>query len=649
MLTLVWIACSAVEEPVLPEPEGCRPARAQSLLGASVSVSGDTPDRAPVAKWSDLSAWTVRNDERYSPAVDVQGRWLELELGPGVERVALTPLTEGSRLQRDLRHRRLELMGGAGATAVEIDLVEVVDGNWDALATPRLSGFAIEGVDDPSAVSLALYEGAARFAEPAQVAEAEVGGVLRPAWVLHDGVEVTLAVSMERAGELRWHAGGAGEGTVSVAGEALPVRPDAWSLQRLPLPAGDHQVVLRASGGLAYFGDPRAVEAGERCERDVMLHLVDTLRADALRDPSVSPAMSRLAAEGWEFQRAVSTSSWTKPAIVSLFTSLAPSTHGVGSRGYTDRLPVSVPVLAEALRAAGWRTGSFTASALGSTMSALQRGFDVAVTPRRWSGEVTALQHPTGEQVNAAYLAWLDEEPDLPAFGYLHTLEPHQWTLPVVQDAADGQPPYEVAVSYADQAFGALMQAVGERGRLEGSLVVLASDHGESLGEHGVTGHGTSLWQEQVAIPLVFWGAGVPAEVSDGVASLVDVAPTVLGLLGLPPLEGAEGLDLTSTERDRAPFSIVRTPTEGIAARDGLLLRDGGKLVRQGAGKRYVDLASDPAEATPTATPPHVAEAMDAELAAAAERRAAFLEAHGEDAGSGAGDVEALRALGYVD
>ena len=647
MLILGWLACSGGE----PVPErACVAARALSLLDVAARVEGAAPVRTPVAAWSDLSGWTRDGEAWLSPPVDARGRWLELELAPGVERVGLTPLTEGGIREQGLRrHRQLELVGGAGATAVELDLVEVVDGNWDALASPVLTGFALEGVGDPGGVSLALYEGAARFAEAAQVAEAEEDGVLRPSWVLHDGARVTLAVTLERAGELRWHAGGPGSGRVSVAGKEQTGTGDGWSLQRLALEAGEHEVVLGASGGMAYFADARVVLAGERCSGDVLLSLIDTLRADVLDDAAVAPVMSRLAAEGWRFERAVSTSSWTKPAIVSLFTALPPSTHGVGSRGYTDRLPATVPVLAEALRAAGWRTGSFTSSALGSTMSALQRGFDVAVTPRRWSGEVTALQHPTADQVNAAYLAWLEEEPDLPSFAYLHTLEPHQWFLGAIRDVAGERPPYEVAVGYADRSLGGLLEGMGSRGRLERSLVVLTSDHGESLGEHGLTGHGTSLWHEQVAIPLLFWGAGVRAGVSAGVASLIDVGPTVLGLLGLPPLPGAEGVDLSAVERAAAPIAIVRTQTEDVPPQEGLVFRDGGKLVRQGQGKRYVDLSVDPGEASPTKTPPAVAEAMDAAEARAAALRAAYLEAHGEEAGSAAGDVEALRALGYVE
>jgi arylsulfatase A-like enzyme len=374
--------------------------------------------------------------------------------------------------------------------------------------------------------------------------------------------------------------------------------------------------------------------------------------------------LDRLAREGLLFARAISTSAWTKPAIPTLMTGLHPAAHGVGETSYTDRLPASVPLLQDALRAAGWRAGSFAANPLGSTLSGLERGFGAAYTPRHWRGAIGDLANPEAAQLHAALLAWLDEEPDLPFFAYVHTLEPHEWERArYAADPPRGWDPYDAAVHDADRRLGELLRELDSRGRR--TLLVVVSDHGESLGEHGVKNHGTTLFQPELHVPLLFWAAGElpPMTVTEPV-SLQDVAPSILELVGLPALPQANGESLASFPREgRAP---ARAAPAGVSSELGryvwtptaprghsLVAPDGGKRIElEGAAAVGYDLTADPCEVRPL---PGIAEQLAAgqtshrTLESAA--RARFVERHGTGAAGpvDAGAVEQLRALGYVE
>jgi arylsulfatase A-like enzyme len=364
------------------------------------------------------------------------------------------------------------------------------------------------------------------------------------------------------------------------------------------------------------------------------------------------------------FSRALSSSSWTKPAIPTLLSGLHPITHGVGATSYTDRLPQSVPMLQDAFRSAGWRTGSFAASPLGSTLSGLERGFDAAYAPQHWSVSGGDPEHPAARQLHDALLAWLDEEPDRPFFAFVHTLETHEWRHERHQ--RDRQPDwdaYDAAVHDADQQLGELLAALEARGRRP--LVVLLSDHGESFGEHGVKGHGTSLFQSQLHIPLMFFSrqALPPMTVTEPV-SLLDVAPSILDLVGLPALPAQDGTSLASWVRTgRGSTAPTRSGVTSELTRfvwrpdapkwRSLVALDGEKLIRiEGQAPLAFDLKRDPCETEPvTSLATKLLPALEARIAAESATHAEFAARHdaGPRAAVDAGDVERLRALGYVE
>ena len=352
---------------------------------------------------------------------------------------------------------------------------------------------------------------------------------------------------------------------------------------------------LRAAGlRLLLLALPLAC-GGEAVPRDVVVLMIDTLRADHVgaygyaRD--TTPHIDALAAEGVVFERAYAAAPWTLPSVVSLMTSTFPCEHGVVVDG--QQLALRLVPLAERLRANGYATANFHANAYAGSISGLDRGFQVS----------EARDYTDGERVGR----WLDTlGSEQPFFLYVHNIEPHTpYKAPAGEverfapvsamtrdrvngllgrfqalgrtDWSGGRPPgttdvgpeqaevlaelaglrdeivalYDADVRHADARIGSVLDALRSRGRLARAIVVLLSDHGEEFLEHGYWQHDQSLYEELVRVPLVLRVPGAPGgrRVATPVA-LVDVVPTLAELLDRPSLaEGARGRSLVPLAR----------------------------------------------------------------------------------------------------
>ncbi len=385
-----------------------------------------------------------------------------------------------------------------------------------------------------------------------------------------------------------------------------------------------------------------------------MLVTIDTLRADHLgcygAEPSATPTLDALAARGARFENAISPAPLTLPSHATLLTGLDPPRHGVRANG-AYRLGPSFPTLAERLGGEGLATAAFVSAFVLERRFGTARGFDHYDDALGVQlDDIGVASRPAGATVDAA-LAWLEDAPER-FFLWLHLYDPHApYEPPEPHGTRQLGQPYLGEIAYADAELGRLLAALEARFDDGGTLVVVTSDHGESLGEHGEPTHAFGVYDATQRVPLLLAGPKVPAgRVVEPVVRLADVTPTVLELFGLPPLaeqSGASLLPLLAGDAEPAPrVAWVETLATQLDMGWSPLLgvrTARHKYVRAPRPELY-DLAGDPNETRNLAAeqPERVAE-LDAlvEARAAGQRTTPNQSVDGETA-------ERLRALGYL-
>jgi arylsulfatase A-like enzyme/predicted Zn-dependent protease len=288
--------------------------------------------------------------------------------------------------------------------------------------------------------------------------------------------------------------------------------------------------------------------------RHVLIVTLDTLRADRVGAYGYSgartPVLDALAARGARFTSATTTAPLTLPAHTSLFTGAFPSGHGVRDNTgfYVDE---GVTTLAEVFKGRGYRTGGFVGAFVLDGRWGIAQGFDDYFDEFDLSEDVgpglDAIQRP-GNQVVDRALAWLGQADSRPFFAWVHLYDAHTpYTAPPpvaaqFPDTRDGA--YDAEVAFVDQQVGRLIEALGAAGRLDDTLVVVLSDHGEQLGEHGEQTHGFFVYDAAVQIPLIMAGPGIERRVITDQVRIVDVMPTLLDLSGIAIPDSVQGATL---------------------------------------------------------------------------------------------------------
>jgi len=394
---------------------------------------------------------------------------------------------------------------------------------------------------------------------------------------------------------------------------------------------------MSAAAAAAVLGIVLAALLAAGCSREpaahaarpdnVVLVVIDTLRRDHLatygysRNPA--PFLDELAREGAAFE-AITPAPWTKPATVSLLTGLHPVHHQAVDR--LDRIPAGALTLAERLRGAGYHTLGVSANGWVSHPFGFDRGFDQFLLE-------DSLKAPA---LNRQLLPRIDRlEP--PFFLYIHYLDPHlpyepevgwdgkplaaaERARPVSIQEVDAthflhRPPqllarardlYDGEIRSVDDALRAVVGRLTQRGLMAHTVLVVTADHGEELEDHGRMSHGQTVYQEVLQIPLVIRSPRLPAGRRPGRASLMDVVPTLLGLLGI----ARSGDDLLDGESlagrltsDKAALAADRPFLSYLDFVDGAglsLIRGNHKLVlaKNPYRKELFDLAADPHERT---------------------------------------------------
>ncbi len=311
---------------------------------------------------------------------------------------------------------------------------------------------------------------------------------------------------------------------------------------------------------------PDGARATGAARPNIVLISIDTLRSDRLPaygyDGVETPAIDRLAADGVLFERAYTHVNVTLPSHVSVFTGLLPPEHGVrDNSGF--RLDEGIPTLAGTLRAEGYATGGFVSSYVLRAGTGVERGFDVYDDGVRFETgrDFGELQRPGLETLDAAS-RWLGDVGDSPFFLFLHLYEPHAPYNPPPPFADRYDDPYDGEVAAADAVVGELVRRLEQRGLYRDALVILLSDHGEGLMDHGEMDHLILVYREVLQVPLIVKlpGGERAGERVAANAQLGDVAPTVHSLLGLERpagLSGADLLGLGAEAPDAAPRQIV--------------------------------------------------------------------------------------------
>ena len=286
----------------------------------------------------------------------------------------------------------------------------------------------------------------------------------------------------------------------------------------------------------------------------IVLVTLDTTRADrigAFGGRSVpTPNLDRIADEGTRFMRAISQVPLTLPAHATIFTGRYPASHGARHNGIY-RLPDSELTLAERLKERGYSTAAFVAAFVLNGGFGTAQGFDTYddIEGGRYAGgsDRTFEAQRTAEEVNQEVFEWLDRRPEGKFFLWVHYYDPHDPYEPPARPGLSGSG-YDREISYVDACVGDLVERLRADGILDSSVLVVVGDHGESLGEHMERTHGVFLYDEALRVPLIF---RAPGRVSarhrvEEPVGIIDIAPTLLELMGLPALEAAEGRSLAA-------------------------------------------------------------------------------------------------------
>ncbi|MBT3218879.1 MAG: sulfatase [Proteobacteria bacterium] len=381
-------------------------------------------------------------------------------------------------------------------------------------------------------------------------------------------------------------------------------------------------------------------------DKNVVLISIDTLRRDhvgAFGGHVKTPNMDRIAAEGVAFLDTVTPMPETAPAHATMLTGLHPLRHKVLSNGH--KLSRGYRTLAEVLEVEGYATGAFVSSVAVGANGGLEQGFlvfDDDFTPfvpaatrinlvgwlaRAWMlwgkpAMTPWLFERSGVATNKRFAKWLDRHADVPFFAWIHYFEPH---TPYVDREGDGidmrlrmtgdftdeerqilRRQYADEVQAADQFVGEVAEALDQYGLSEETLLIIVSDHGELLGEHGVDFDHRGLYDETVRVPLIMRMPGVELSRSrvEPQVRLMDLFPTILQYLGIDESEseGVELIGFVTGDREATMWCSLVGRQERRLQESALIgMRNNGvKYIREMNGSKewLFDLETDPEEAS---------------------------------------------------
>lgn len=443
----------------------------------------------------------------------------------------------------------------------------------------------------------------------------------------------------------------------------------------LPWMVGIVVVLAAVLYGSRWFGFRQAVDRLPQSAArapNVLLIVLDTVRARSLSlygyNRQTTPNLDRLAKSAAVFERAIAPSPWTFPSHATMFTGRWP--HELSADWHTP-LDARYPTLAEVLRDKGYLTAGFAANIFYCTSEyGMDRGFlhyedypvsmsqlvmsssigrdlisfslnrDFSFRFRQWIGYTEIPGRRSAEQINGAFLSWLArQDTERPFFAFLNYLDAHQPFLPpspfdvkFLGDTPRGDPrhwwdrewspqeiqvetdSYDGAIAYLDHQVELLFEKLRQVGQLDNTLVIITSDHGEHLGEHGFMRHSNTLYLEVLHVPLMIrFPEQVPSVTVHERVTLRDIPATVLALLNLECEGCFPGLSLTrhwmnqnGTRGASSPSPMFSEVRQGIRIPDrypsakgdmkSLIADDLHYIMNGDGGEELYDLAKNPGE-----------------------------------------------------
>ena len=433
----------------------------------------------------------------------------------------------------------------------------------------------------------------------------------------------------------------------------------AMNKRRRSFPSALAAFAILAAFVLGMVGCASKNPAYKRKGYNVILISLDTLRADHLGcygyPLPTSPNIDRFALKSVVFESSFSNATWTLPSHMSLMTSQYPSQHGVVD---TDtRLSNTKKTLAQVLHKQGFFTAAFTAGYMVSAIFGFERGFDTYKEDydekQEEGGKGWRLQN-----VARRLSFWLNENADRKFFLFVHAYDTHEPfighkylkefepeydgrlnflnnyadfrshpdypkykvmtndLMPTInkfyekvinakkidmreQDIRHIRALYDNEIRYVDHYFGKLIETLEAKDLMKKTVILLWSDHGEELMERGAIQHGASVYEELIHVPLIIYlpGYKTPVRRQELVQS-IDIAPTILDILGLESVEDFQGISLFSDKAPRDHYAVVeQTRYNAIRSQTHKLLFDG-----KNDSVQLFDLKADPAETTDVGT-----------------------------------------------
>lgn len=427
----------------------------------------------------------------------------------------------------------------------------------------------------------------------------------------------------------------------------------------------EHSGVNRRVKWLAAFGLIVLVVAGAiywqgRAPRpNIILVTFDTTRADRLGaygyEHGLTDSFDDLARRGVVFERAYAPTPITLPSHATMLTGLYPPEHGLRVNG-SGKLPDDIPFLPEILKQQGYDTGAFIAAPVLDSQYGLDRGFDAYDDEFSSTAESHGEPRRDGKVIVDSAIRWLQQRTDKPFFCWIHLYDAHGPYDPRVDTYQQRfEPrPYDAGVAWEVQQFGRLTDYLDDQSLQSSTLIVVAGDHGEGLGDHQEDEHGMLVYNSTLHVPFLFVGPEEHCQPGIRVSptvSLADLMPTVLDVLQIPVPKHLSGRSLSDALKGqeleaRDCYAEAESPfvLNGWSPLQTVI--SGRWKYIQSTRPELYDLENDPGELTDLAgTSSEECQRLRDRLS---DVQNTFQVAHAEEVNLTDRDLENLRTLGYV-